>query len=76
MPIFEFHCGECSKDSEVLVRTSEWLGQADCPHCGSFNLEKKLSVFATSSGESSITGSEIPSCSGMPSNCGRCTLDN
>ena len=24
MPIYEFHCNKCQKDSEVLVRSSNW----------------------------------------------------
>jgi putative FmdB family regulatory protein len=46
MPIYEFHCDKCGKDSEVLVRSSEWQGTL-CPHCGSTRLNKKLSVFAS-----------------------------
>lgn len=49
MPIYEFHCDGCEKDSEILVRSSKWKG-AKCPHCGSTRLSKKLSVFASSVG--------------------------
>lgn len=49
MPIYEFHCRKCNKDSEVLVRSSDWEG-TECPHCGSVRLEKQLSVFASSGG--------------------------
>ena len=67
MPIYEFHCAKCEKDSEVLVRSSNWEG-TKCPHCGSTKLAKKFSVFASSgSGDS-----EAPSCSGKPSSCGMC----
>src|SRR6185503_6453328 len=61
MPIYEFHCLECKRDSEVLVRSSDWKGTA-CPHCHSVKLEKKLSVFASSGGEAT----EAPACSGQP----------
>ena len=50
MPIYEFHCAKCEKDSEILVRSSNWEG-TECPHCGSKKLSKKLSVFASSAGE-------------------------
>jgi putative FmdB family regulatory protein len=68
MPIYEFHCAKCDKDSEVLVRSSNWEG-TQCPHCGSTKLAKKFSVFASSAngGES-----EAPSCSGNPGSCGMC----
>jgi putative FmdB family regulatory protein len=45
MPIYEFHCGKCGRDSEVLVRSSNWKG-TKCPHCGSAKLDKKFSTFA------------------------------
>ncbi|MDB6109052.1 MAG: Regulatory protein FmdB family [Pedosphaera sp.] len=67
MPIYEFHCEKCKKDSEILVRSSNWEG-TPCPLCGSTKLSKKLSVFASSA---SGAGSEA-SCSRVPSSCGRC----
>ncbi|MDB6018482.1 MAG: Regulatory protein FmdB family [Pedosphaera sp.] len=67
MPIYEFQCGKCKKESEILVRSSQWEG-TPCPHCGSTNLTKKLSVFASSAGNDDSG----PSCSGTPSSCGKC----
>jgi len=53
MPIYEFHCGKCGRDSEILVRSSDWAG-TKCPHCGSVKLDKKFSTFAAAgAGESS-----------------------
>jgi len=46
MPIYEFHCEKCGKDSEILVRSSDWEG-TKCPRCGSTKLEKKFSTFAS-----------------------------
>lgn len=67
MPIYEFSCGKCGQDSEVLVRSTDWEG-TPCPHCGSKKLSKKLSVFAASN-----AGPEpAPSCTGNPRNCGGC----
>ena len=74
MPIYEFTCLDCSEDSEILVRSSDWKKDAICPACGSPKLDKKLSVFS-----SAVSGSdhaEPAPCSGMPSNCGRCSMDN
>jgi len=59
MPIYEFHCEKCEKDSEVLVRSSDWKG-VPCPHCGSTRLEKKFSTFA-----SSTAGGSEPAACGM-----------
>src|SRR5581483_7833243 len=67
MPIYEFHCGKCEKDSEILVRSSDWKG-TPCPHCGSTKLTKKFSTFASSTGG----GGEAPSCTGTPHSCGMC----
>ena len=49
MPIYEFHCEKCGRDSEVLVRSSNWRG-TQCPHCGSSKLDKKFSTFAAAGG--------------------------
>ena len=68
MPIYEFHCAKCEKDSELLVRSSDWKG-TQCPHCGSVELTKKLSVFASSVANG---GGAEPSCSGTPHSCGMC----
>jgi putative FmdB family regulatory protein len=67
MPLYEFHCDKCGKDTELLVRSSKWEG-TPCPHCGSTRLQKKFSVFASSTaGENAA-----PACSGTPRSCGMC----
>lgn len=70
MPIYEFHCEACEKDSELLVRSTDWQG-THCPHCDSTKLTKKLSVFAAG-GEGA---DDLPPCTGNPSGCGRCALN-
>jgi putative FmdB family regulatory protein len=55
MPIYEFHCEKCERDSEILVRSSDWKG-TECPHCGSKKLSKKFSVFASAGSEESHSG--------------------
>jgi putative FmdB family regulatory protein len=67
MPIYEFHCEKCAKDSEILVRSNDWKG-TKCPHCGSEKLSKKFSVFASSGAEGSNAAATKPSGGG----CGRC----
>ena len=76
MPIFEFSCLDCTKESEILVRSAEWEGEAECPSCGSHQLEKMLSVFTSTGSNGADSVADSPPCSGMPSNCGRCGLDN
>jgi putative FmdB family regulatory protein len=68
MPIYEFHCEACGRDSEVLARSVNWQG-TPCPRCGSQRLTKKLSVFASATGGQSA---EAPSCTGQPRSCGLC----
>jgi putative FmdB family regulatory protein len=46
MPIYEFHCEKCERDSEILVRSTDWKN-AECPHCGSKKLAKKFSTFTS-----------------------------
>jgi putative FmdB family regulatory protein len=67
MPIYEFHCGKCGQDNELLVRSSKWKG-AKCPNCGSTRLEKKLSVFASSGGGQP----EPAACGNKGGSCGCC----
>ncbi|HMP82294.1 MAG TPA: zinc ribbon domain-containing protein [Verrucomicrobiota bacterium] len=66
MPIYEFHCGKCDRDSEIFVRSSDWQG-TKCPHCGSAKLSKKFSVFA-----SAVPGESAPptSCKANAGGCG------
>jgi putative FmdB family regulatory protein len=67
MPIYEFHCEKCERDSEILVRSSNWKGTG-CPHCGSTRLTKKLSVFASAG----TGGNDTPSCDGGGGGGGGC----
>ncbi|MGC8888114.1 MAG: FmdB family zinc ribbon protein [Verrucomicrobiia bacterium] len=68
MPIYEFYCEKCKKESEILVRSSATKG-ITCPHCGSKRLKKKFSTF-NSKGMSG-GGSCSTSCKGSCSCCGR-----
>ena len=43
MPIYDYHCGQCHKDFELLVSHSS---VPVCPDCGSQQLEKRLSLTA------------------------------
>ena len=46
MPIYDYHCNNCDKAFELLVRSSTVLA---CPHCGSVQLEKLVSMPASKS---------------------------
>jgi putative FmdB family regulatory protein len=63
MPIYEYLCQECGSEFELLVRSETKL---ECPTCQSDQLEKQLSVFATTD-----TAAAQPAMScGAP--CGTC----
>ncbi|MGQ0635240.1 MAG: FmdB family zinc ribbon protein [Planctomycetaceae bacterium] len=43
MPLFEFRCGECDREFELLVRAGD---VPQCPTCGRERVEKLLSATA------------------------------
>ncbi|MFM9068555.1 MAG: FmdB family zinc ribbon protein [Planctomycetota bacterium] len=61
MPIFEFECRQCHGECEVLVRNEE---APECPHCGSHELQKMLSVPAAHMRAGG--GAELPVCNPAP----------
>lgn len=69
MPIYEFHCEKCGKDSEILVSSSDWKG-TKCPECGSTRLEKKFSVFASANADGGTGASPKRGGGGCGPGCG------
>lgn len=59
MPLYEYVCGKCQKEFEILVRGDE---APVCPECGGTRLSKLISVPSAHSG----TGVNPPGC---PSEC-------
>jgi putative FmdB family regulatory protein len=47
MPIYEFICKDCSKNFEELVMSASRIGEVICPACGSGQVKKKMSTFAS-----------------------------
>jgi putative FmdB family regulatory protein len=70
MPIYEYRCKECSKLFEQLVRSSASDGEATlaCPECGSGDLSRLFSLFASRSGSAAAAPAGGP----MPSGGGGC----
>ena len=60
MLIFEFHCAQCSVESEILLRSNIWQSYAESPSFGSSKLDTNLSVFASTSIDHVIPSSEHP----------------
>jgi putative FmdB family regulatory protein len=53
MPIFEYLCLECGKNSELIV--TDLSAESTCNHCGSSKLKKLLSAHSSMSGPSKNT---------------------
>ena len=72
MPIYEYECRNCGDECELLIFSRD---EPVCPHCGSQDMEKKMSSFGFSVGgktRSQSSGSSA-SCSGCTSsNCSSC----
>lgn len=73
MPIYEYACNACRRDFETLVRSDS---VPKCPECGSTDLAKKISVFATASSFGESPRSTLGPCEscGHPDGPGACAL--
>ncbi len=60
MPIFEYRCKECGERFEKLVFGSQ-SRDVHCEKCGSPNVEKMMSAFATSGSQSNGVGANAGS---------------
>lgn len=65
MPIFEFQCTDCDQPFEELVRSASAVSDVTCPVCGSPQIKKKVSTFASkiSGGSSFSLSSSASACS-------------
>jgi putative FmdB family regulatory protein len=52
MPIYEYRCPHCGETFEKLVPMGTDAKQVECPCCGQKGVDKKVSVFGTSGGDS------------------------
>ncbi len=53
MPIYEFQCRDCGRKMSALVLSRARVAEVKCKRCGSSNLEKLFSRFATVKSEES-----------------------
>jgi putative FmdB family regulatory protein len=55
MPAYEYGCKDCSKDFTVFLQIKEYESNPviKCPHCGSDNVQKKLTGFFTKTSKKS-----------------------
>lgn len=68
MPLYEYRCSECNKRFEVLQRVGAASDGVTCPACGSQQVGKLLSTFASSMGASG--GGESLPCGAPSGSCG------
>ena len=45
MPIYEYRCDECGEKFELFVRSASQKTAPICPHCGSQQVRKAISLF-------------------------------
>ena len=64
MPLYDYHCQECGKLSEILLTGSS--DQIECRYCGSSDLQKVLSAPSSMSGlaKNSLPGPGDTACCG------------
>ena len=74
MPIYEYRCLECRRISEVFLRSLN-SQNVQCPVCGSYKLDRLLSVPYTLKTDTSIHGT---TCCGRAERCETppCSLDD
>ncbi len=65
MPIYEFECRDCRRKTTALVLSRDRISEVRCKRCGSANLEKLVSRFATPKSEDArLDGLADPSAMG------------
>ncbi len=63
MPLYEFQCSECDSAFEELVRSATAVAEVKCPSCGSNEVRRKVSTFASKiSGGGSKAAAAASSC--------------
>jgi putative FmdB family regulatory protein len=67
MPIYNYNCEDCNKDSEVLVKSCD--DKAECTSCGSKNVKRVYSSF-----DFSMKSSTAPACGSGGCPGGSCGL--
>ena len=63
MPIYEYHCEKCGAPFEVFVRSISKPVNATCPECGSAEVRKGISAFASQgAGAAAISAASSANC--------------
>ncbi len=57
MPVYEYQCKACGETFDLFVRSATQRKEPQCPHCGSTEVQKAISLFGVGgSGASRDTG--------------------
>ncbi|MGB9723829.1 MAG: FmdB family zinc ribbon protein [Chloroflexia bacterium] len=75
MPIYEYRCRRCGAEFERLLPMERAAEGGPCPQCGSEEIERCLSLFASFSregGESRALGGSSGCASCTASSCATC----
>lgn len=74
MPIYEYVCKACGRESEALIPASRRDEARDCSECGG-SCQRKVSVFGfTSSSRGTVAGKKGSGCGSCAStSCGSCS---
>ena len=62
MPIYEYQCENCGEHFDKFVRSISAEVEVDCPSCGSAQVRKAFSLFA-SKGSNGGTAASLPAAS-------------
>ncbi len=65
MPIYEYRCTKCGHVFSRLQRVGATSEGVTCPQCGSTEVERMVSTFASSSSGTSQGVASGPSCTGF-----------
>lgn len=65
MPIYEYVCHDCEQNFDLLIMRRDEADSQICPHCGSKQVQRKLSAFS-----SPVVSSGGSSCPTKSHSCG------
>jgi putative FmdB family regulatory protein len=77
MPIFDYKCNDCGKTYDVFHKVREVLDDVVCPHCGSTNHKRLMSIPSVAIAGKSSAELESGSSCGAGGGCcgGACDLN-
>jgi putative FmdB family regulatory protein len=52
MPVYEYACEECGERFELFLRSVSATSSPICPHCGSADVHKAISLFGVAGASS------------------------